>query len=480
MIAYQFFSIALFFALLLSPGNGRCEEVVSSSDLPTYIPRGRWSEDWSVLNDPDRTIDNSWLPLKHITLNEDGTNYLSLGGEYRLAYESYDKADRGLTDTGFQDALLNRLAVHADWRLSGQWRLFGQLGYASVHDREGGAGAVDETDVDVWQLFVDYRIATDENERMVFRLGRQLIETANVFITAGEANNIRLVYNAGRVVWLTDSSSPFEAFVAEYVDYADDAFDMSGTGEYFWGSRYTKPLNTISADLSFLYLGWQLKDRDFEQGGAEQNDETRHTLMSWLNQPPTETNQLGLDYYLVYQFGSYDDQPGGSDINAFAAFGEIKYSFFKEANTPIIGLKTSYFSGDNDPGDNQLNTFYNPVFGTPYFSYARDVMPFNLIHIQPNVGYRLGDTLLVTLSNDVLWRASTSDAFYTGTNKIGIDARESDAYFIGTQAQLAVNWKINRNIVTRMHAVYFWAGDVVEDGGGEDQTYFHLGINFLF
>ncbi len=89
----------------------------------------------------------------------------------------------------------------------------------------------------------------------------------------------------------------------------------------------------------------------------------------------------------------------------------------------MIGLKISYLSGDNDPEDKQLNTFYNPVFGTPYFSYARDEMPFNLIHIQPNIGYRLNDVLLVTLSNDVLWRASTSDAFYTGTNKIGIDAK---------------------------------------------------------
>ena len=244
----RLFSIVLFCALLVSAGSGRGEQNVGPLESPTYLPRARWSEDWSVLNDPDRTIDNSWLPLKHITLNEDGTNYLSLGGEYRLAYESYDKADRGLTDTGFQNALQNRLAVHADWQISQQWRLFGQLGYASVDDREGGAGAVDETDVDVWQLFVDYRIATDEHDRLVFRLGRQLIETANVFITAGEANNIRLVYNGGRVAWLKDSSSPFEAFVAEYVDYADDAFAMSGTGEYFWGSRYSRALHTTSAN----------------------------------------------------------------------------------------------------------------------------------------------------------------------------------------------------------------------------------------
>jgi len=473
-------SVALFFAFLLLPENGTCEELTDFTDLPTFTLRARWSEDWAVLNDPDRRNQSSWLPLKHITLGENETNFLSLGGEYRLAYESYDKADRGLTDIGYQNALQQRLAIHTDWRLNEEWRLFGQLGLATVNDREGGAGAVDETDPDIWQLFVDYRMAIAEHDRLVFRLGRQLIETANVFITAGEANNIRLVYNGGRVAWLQESSSPFEAFAAEYVDYADDAFAMSGTGEYFWGSRYSKPLHKSAMDLSFLYLGWQLDDRHFEQGGAGENDETRHTLMLWLNQPLRTSNQLSLDYYLAYQFGSYDDQPGGSNINAFAAFGEIKYAFLKEASTPIVGLKTSYFSGDSDPDDNQLNTFYNPVFGTPYFSYARDVMPFNLIHIQPNIGYRLNETLLVTLSNDLLWRASTNDAFYTGTNKIGVPATASESSYIGAQAQLAVNWKINRNIVTRMHVVHFWAGDVVADDDGQDQTYFHLGINFLF
>jgi hypothetical protein len=81
----KFFSIGLLLILLLSPGHGRSEEVVGSVDLPTYMQRARWSEDWSVVNDPDTTIDHSWLPLKYFSLNEDGTNYLSLGGEYRLA-----------------------------------------------------------------------------------------------------------------------------------------------------------------------------------------------------------------------------------------------------------------------------------------------------------------------------------------------------------------------------------------------------------
>ena len=156
----RLFSIAMFFTLALSPGDGRGEEIVRYAEFPTYALRARWSEDWSLTNDPDRAIENIRFPLKHVKLNKKGTNYLSLGGEYRLAYESYDKADRGVSDTGCQNVWQNRLALHADWQLSQQWRLFGQLGYAAVHDRDGGAQAVDETDVDVWQLFVDYAVVS--------------------------------------------------------------------------------------------------------------------------------------------------------------------------------------------------------------------------------------------------------------------------------------------------------------------------------
>ena len=141
---------------------------------------------------------------------------------------------------------------------------------------------------------------------------------------------------------------------------------------------------------------------------------------------------------------------------------------------------SSYFSGDDDPNDNELNTFNNPIFVTIYFSYARDVMPYNLMHLQPNIAYRFNEELQLTLSNDYLWRASTNDAFYTGANKIGVPANASDASYIGNQAQFALNWKPTRAIVATMHYVRFWAGDVIEDAGGGDQDYVRVDFNYLF
>ena len=446
--------------------------------LPAPIPRGRWKEDWSILPVPDLTLDDPLLFFKRVPLNESGTNYMSFGGEYRLAYEIYDPVDRGLSDIGKQDVVLNRFAAHADWHPNERWRVFGQLGFATSGDREGGDKVGDESDLNIWQLFVDYRFKLKNSEHLDVRLGRQFIEKADWFIGSGEARNVRQYYDGLRTAWLNEGFAKFDAFAAEFVDAATGSFEMSGMDEYFWGASAGFRLGDPQWKLSLHYFGWDLKDRQFQQGGGQLYDETRHSVVFKFQKPVAVTEHWAMDYYLVYQFGKYDD-PKGSDIKAYSAFGEFKYAFYTRMETPIVGLKTSYFSGDDDPNDNELNTFYNPIFVTVYFSYARDVMPYNLLHLQPNIAYRFSEKLQLTLSNDYLWRASNNDAFYTAANKIGVPAEESDADFIGTQVQLATLWKPTKHIVASLYIVRYWAGELVTDAGGGNQNYLRAEFSYL-
>ena len=468
-----------------------------AADIPKPVPRARWSEDWSTFGDASPLLypenspyDYFWAPIKSIPLNKSKASYLSLGGELRLAYEFYDEKDMGISDIGYQDALQLRLALHGDWHLNNRWRIFGQLGYGAVDSREGGEKTADETDIDIWELFIGYRFPVDDNERVVVRLGRQLIEVANLFINVGEGNNVRQHYDGLRVGWIDDEFVKFDSFAAEYVDFADGSFEMSGTGEYFWGFSSGFRLEESMLNLNFSYFGWDLKDRQFEQGDGGRHDEERHTLLFRLNQPLNIERQLhrpldnvgqwGLDYYLAYQFGEYNDQPGGSSINAFAGFGEVRYAVFQGGNTPILGLKTAYFSGDSDPNDDELNTFFDHVFATPFFGYARDIQPYNLIFIQPNLGYSFGGGAVVTLGYGLQWRAETSDAYYGSLNGITAQAGTSDSSWLGQQIQLSVRYLINPNLLLTSYLAHFFAGDMIEDAGGSDRDYFHVGIHYLF
>ncbi len=471
-------ALIVLFSPLVTAQQTAEEELTDA--VPFHLPRTRWSEDWSVLNLPGFSYDSFWRPIKFIRLDADGDHYLSIGGEFRPTYEEYDPADRGLTDIGTENVGLLRMSAYTDWHLGTRWRLFGQLGAAFAGGREGGNKVVDESHLNVWQLFVDHEIQLDSEKEFIVRLGRQIVETANTFITAGEANNLRLYHQGLRVAVKMSEFVPLDVFFTESVDYANGAFEMSGNGEYLWGGRVGKRLKSPEIQLNFLYLGWSLFDRNFEQGAPGTYDETRHTLMLWVNRPLTLERRFGLDYYAAYQFGTYEDRPGGSDIAALGAYGGFEYAVSRGVRTPIIGLKTSFFTGDEDPSDNELNTFYDPIFGSPYFSYARDVMPYNLVHFQPSIGYRFSRDLRATLSYDVLWRESLGDGFYTNINTLGVRAGASEARFIGTQAQIAGIWQATRHINAQVHLVRFWAGDYIEEAGGTDQTYFHVGLTYLF
>lgn len=481
--------------LLLHPSAARTEEKITDSCInetglaeayqvdeteekfPEYVPRARWSENWSRLRVEGLECTVEQLPFKHIKTGNESHQYLSFGGEYRFTYERYSPDARGFSGISSKGVRLHRFAGHADWRPVDRWRFFAQLGAARSSGREGGNKAGDDSDANLWQLFVDHRIPLQSGERVDIRVGRQFIEKYNFLIGAGEARNVRQYYDGARVAWIDKGFAKLDIYAAEFVDAAEGSFDMRGTGEYFWGVN--SELRFGTSNISFLYFGWELKNLQFEQGGGERHDETRHTFTLRWHRPLTVERQWIFDSDLIYQFGKYDD-PSNSRTSAYAVFGDFKYAFSPTAKSFITGLKAGYYSGDDDPDDNKLNTFYDPIFVTPYFSYARDVMPYNLMHIQPSIAYRFNSGLQFTLSKDFLWRAEKNDAFYTGASAIGVSASQSDSRYIGEQIQLSVNYVFSQQVVFSFHWVEFKSGDVVDDAGGSDQRYVHFGLSFLF
>ena len=103
--------IGFFLVLLVPPAAAQevAEDELSNA-VPFHLPRTRWSEDWSVLEDAKHPYNDFWRPLKFIRLDGDGEKYFSIGGEVRPTFEQYDPADRGLTDIGTEDVGLLRLA----------------------------------------------------------------------------------------------------------------------------------------------------------------------------------------------------------------------------------------------------------------------------------------------------------------------------------------------------------------------------------
>ena len=87
---------------------------------------------------------------------------------------------------------------------------------------------------------------------------------------------------------------------------------------------------------------------------------------------------------------------------------------------------------------------------------------------------------MITLSHGFFWRANTSDAFYGTPNGITAPAGASDSSWLGQQVQLSVRYLINPNLLLTGYLARFFAGDMIEDAGGSDRDYVHIGIHYLF
>ena len=128
----------------------------------------------------------------------------------------------------------------------------------------------------------------------------------------------------------------------------------------------------------------------------------------------------------------------------------------------------------------RINQFKHIVCATVFFGYARDIQPYNLVFIQPNVGYRFSEKALVTLTHGFFWRADTNDAFYGAPNGITARAGVSDSSWLGQQTQLAVRYLATPNLLISSYLARFFAGDMILDAGGSDRDYFHIDIHYLF
>jgi len=146
------------------------DDAQSTTKMPRIRPRARWSEDWSTIGDitpflePEAQFFESYLrPIKHIPLSDDEETYVSFGGEARVAYESYNDKDFGISATGNQDALQLRLAANIDLHFNEDWRVFTQIGYGKTSDRQGGRKTADDSNPNIWELFLDRGFQTSED-----------------------------------------------------------------------------------------------------------------------------------------------------------------------------------------------------------------------------------------------------------------------------------------------------------------------------
>lgn len=434
----------------------------------------RPDEDWSALCDPARRTE-VLDALKCIPLSADRSAWLSLGGEIRERYEYTHDPLWGEEPQDDHGVFLQRYIVQGDLRLDPHVRLFGQLHSAREDGRTGPTSPVDENRLDVQQAFLDLSAPLGAGMSGTLRSGRQELRYGSGrLVDVREGPNVRRKFDGGRVR-LDLGDWRLDGIAARPADDEPGMFDDGTNGSRaLWGGYATGQSPAwlpFGTSLDLYYLGFRDDDASYDQGIGP---ETRQTLGArlWGEQAEWDWN-----WEFIGQFGEL----GRGDIRAWSVASDTGYTWQETFLTPRLGLSANIASGDEDPDDQDLETF-NPLYPRgSYFSELALLGPRNFYNLHPFLTVNPTDRLAITADADFFWRLQTEDGIYSPSGQVLRSRAGSDARYVGTEVSLNASWQVDERVnLTGVYAHFFPGEFIRKTGPAKDIDYVELTLKVQF
>ncbi len=385
---------------------------------PPTLTNTRYEEDWGRLANPDNRAGRWTEDFKYIPLGGDA--WLSTGIELRARSESYRDNLWGEADAPDDSYLWLRAMPYADLHV-GKLRAFVQPIAAYAVGVAPTASPIDQSRVDLLQGFAQVEIGP-----VMLRAGRQMLSLGTERIIGTRYGpNVPLAFDGARAD-VRISQAIISLLAVKPVQPGFASFDdATSETKALWGAYAALP------GLDVYYLGYRNREAGF---GGTSGRERRHSigLRSHGKRGNWRWNVEG-----VYQFGAYDGQP----IAAWTVGTEIGRDFPALPLSPAATLRFNIVSGDRDPADGHLGTF-NALFPKgKYFGELSPVGPTNIVSINPRIGFDLGSGVSASVATMAYWRYSRGDGVYDMPGNLIRAAGDSDARFIGKEAEATLAWQ---------------------------------------
>jgi hypothetical protein len=441
-----------------------------SADTPDRpaIAFNRWSEDWSVLVDPDvprEPLDE----LKYIPLsNDDARTYLSFGANIRERFEVND-ANFGTGGNQQESYLLSRTEAHMDLRIHAQIQMFLQL----QSDESAGKqrpSPVDQDRLGIEQGFVAVAEPLGDAE-LAIRIGRQ--ENGfdlQRFLSVRDGPNVRQSYDGVSVAYTIGPWRLITLYTHPVENRNLSLFDDYSSPHLSLDLVRIERQVTSSSSLS-AYVG-QFRQDDAHFPSASGNErralaEVRYTGVS---------GPVDWDAEAMSQNGRIGEQV----IHAWATGVVVGRTFGSTRFRPRLSLQFDAASGDKSPTDHQLDTF-NPLFPSGYyFTTAGYTTYANLVHVKTDLSVNPLTNLRLSSGIGVEWRETIADAIYTLPDVPVPDTAGRGGRYVGTYGQFRVDCGLTPHIALALEAVHFSAGATVVSVGGHDTNYFGAEVRYAW
>ena len=423
----------------------------------------RFDEDWSQLKNPalrKDTLDR----LKYIPLSKKSEAYLTLGGEFRGAYEDVLNDNWSAKPYPVNSFGLERYQLFADTHFNPNVRLFLQLESGLEQGRPGGSRPIDKKNLDFLNAFLDLSRGRATRQTRL-RLGRQELQFGSGRLVAvREGPNVRQGFYGARFTKGLGSWS-LDAFAARPAKDNPGFFDnVPQQTASFWGVFAERTIGSKPTHaFDVYYYGLDRKTATFDSGAAREQRQTVGARVA-TGPPNPQDRRLVIPHYdleAVYQFGSF----GTGSIRAWTIATESGVTFGRLPARPRVGLRADAASGSDARKSPNLQTF-NPLFPIGnYFGILSDTGPgpLNVYDVHPDIRAFLPHNVSLDADWVVWWRQSLHDGVYGVPGNLLVASGQSQARFVGHRPGVELRWQRNEHFYVQADYGIFYAGKFLRD-----------------
>lgn len=433
----------------------------------SYSGGERFAEDWSRMDDPQART-RPWHRLKWIDLGRDAR--LSMGADAKWRSEYIDAPFFGTEDSKPDFYTLQRFLVHADLHLSSNVRVFTQLGFHKGIGRKAYF-PFDDDRIDLQQSFVD--VTAGIAERGVgARIGRQEIVLSPRFVPSRGALNIRAAFDGVRG-WVRQGPLTLDAFATHPVLNNAGSFDnRRDRNQTFDGIR---AIYTFGKTNHWRVIGSYYRiDRSTSKIGDTDGREDRR---SWGLRLSKDDGKWFFDAEHYHQNGTF----AGQAIDAFGGGGALNHIWRNSDWRHSIGVRWLYGSGDSNPGDSEVTTFFGPRARPPCCEDALWLSPSNLAVLSPVFAIQPGRNLLLEFKVDFATRLRPEDGIYTAARQpYDLSFDQSGGNLISITPGVRLKWSPIPEVSINAHMVLQSTKGALAALGASNSTFsvFSVAVSF--
>lgn len=405
---------------------------------------------------------------------------LSIGGEVRQRYiNELNRFRPGGPGRSTYNQI--RWRQYADWRINDRLRVYAEMLDGSISGADLPLAGIDINRFDLQNGFVDWQFTEIADRKITARIGRQeLLYGAQRLVSPLDWANTRRNFEGIKLfspgedwdldLWLmnpVNTATPNDGPVDRF-DHSFDSRNQDHTVGGAWATN--KSVQNETLDLFFLY------DRNVQDVPNAFPLGERYLLGSrkLVNIPvdgtmATASRVWHWELEGGYQFG----HDRGRGVNAGYGTAGVGHTWQDVPWSPNLWMFFDYASGDSDPTDDHVNTFYQ-YYGLvhAYLGLIDNVARQNIMDLNWRLTLKPTKKLQVMSAIHLFDLASTNDVLYTATG--AALGTPHTGRSVGQEYDLVATYQHSPNF--SIEAGYFWflQGDFIDNNaprGTAEQFY---------